>query len=87
MCAPAMKGLSSTGFEKHTSFAQPRPPSSAVSFAVSRTTWANFAVASMLIPAFVVARETLEQTRAVSARAWGIEFSSASSARVKPLWT
>ena len=44
-------------------------------------------IASMLIPAFVEATFTDEQTICVSARAWGIAEIRFLSAGVIPLWT
>ena len=45
------------------------------------------ATASILMPAFVVATLTLEQTSSVDASASGMEAMSRSSPTVQPLWT
>jgi hypothetical protein len=84
MCAPATKGLSSTALQKHTSFAHPSPPFSAVARAVSRITSLNSATAFMLMPALELASETLEHTCLVSASARGIDANKARSQCVKP---
>ena len=67
-----------------TSFAQPKPPLSAVSRAVSFTVSPMRATASMLMPAFVEPMFTEEQTSSVSARASGIARMSFTSAGVMP---
>ena len=79
-----MKGLSSTALQNTTSFAQPKPPLSAVSRAVSFTVSPMRATASMLMPAFVEPMFTEEQTSSVSARASGIARMSFTSAGVMP---
>ena len=86
-CAPATNGLSSTALQKHTSFAQPSPPRSAVRAAAASTISLKRFTASMLIPARVLASETDEHTWSVTASASGIDSNSARSQFVKPLCT
>ncbi len=64
-----MKGLSSGTLAKTTIFAQPKEPVDAVSSAVFFITPPILITASMLIPAFVDATFTDEQTLAVEASA------------------
>lgn len=85
--APAMNGLSSGTLAKTTSFAQPMDCRSRVRSAVSRITRPISATASMLMPAFVLATLTEEQTRSVSASACGIEEMSVRLPFVNPFWT
>ena len=85
--APAMKGLSSTALQNTTSLAQPRPSCSLVRWAVSLMIRPIRATASMLMPALVEPTFTLEQTKSVSARAWGMARSSSSSPRARPFCT
>ena len=85
--APAMKGLSSTALAKTTSLAQPMPSASAVRRAVSLMMRPISATASMLMPAFVVATLTLEQTSSVVLRASGMDSIRRVSPGVQPLWT
>ena len=69
-----MNGLSSTALQNTTSFAQPIPSRSAVSFAVSTMISPMRATASMLMPARVVPTLTDAQTRSVRASASGSDF-------------
>ena len=85
--APAMKGLSSTALQNTTSFAHPKPSRPAVSPAVFLIVPPIRRTASMLMPAFVVATFTLEQTRSVVASASGMAAISRRSPEVKPLCT
>ena len=82
-----MNGLSSGALQNTTSFAQPKLSLSAVASAVARTTSPISLTASMLMPVFVEPTFTLAQTRSVSARAWGIDRMSNSSAGVIDLLT
>ena len=85
--APAINGLSSTALQNTTSFAQPRPSRSFVSSAVFLIACPMSRTASMLIPAFVVATLTLEQTRSVSASACGMAAISRRSPEAMPFCT
>ena len=85
--APAMKGLSSGMFAKTTSFAHAMPSRSAVASAISLIKAPIRTTASMLMPAFVEATATEEQTRSVPARAAGRLARSRSSPGVIPFWT
>ncbi len=85
--APAMKGLSSTALQNTTSFAQPRPPLSAVLAAVCFTTSPISRTASMLMPARVEPTFTDEQRKSVSERASGMDSISRRSASVMPFCT
>ncbi len=85
--APAINGLSSGTLENTTSFAQPKESLSFVSSAVFLMISPIREIASILIPERVVATLTEEQTRAVSARAAGMDLISRRSDSAIPLWT
>ena len=85
--APAINGLSSTALQNTTSFAQPRPSRSFVSSAVFLIACPMRRTASMLMPAFVVATLTLEQTSSVSASACGMAAISRRSPEAMPFCT
>ena len=80
--APAIKGLSSTGFEKTTSLAQPKASCSFVSSPRVLKIRPISATASMLIPALVEPTATELQTRSVVASASGMEARSLRSPSV-----
>ena len=85
--APAIKGLSSTALQNTTSFAQPKPPQSAVRSAAALTVRPMSATASMLMPALVEPTLTDEHTRSVTASASGMAAMSRRSASVMPFCT
>src|ERR1041384_6127357 len=82
-----MNGLSSTAFAKQTNFAQAIPPRSRVRSAASLINRPMRAIASMLIPARVVAALTEPHKRSVDDNASGIESRNSLSFRVNPLCT
>ena len=74
--APAINGLSSTGLQKITSFAQPMASLSLVSSAVSFTIRPISATASILMPALEEPMPTELHTISVVANASGMEDKS-----------
>ena len=85
--APAIKGLSSGALQNTTNFPHPKQSLSFVSSAVSLIISPMSFTASMLMPVFVLPTLTEEQTKSVSAMAFGMERISSSSAFVMPLLT